>query len=536
MPSARTATEQRTIDVEVEGVRADGRTLRGHAAVFNVLSEDLGGFRERIAPGAFADVLDDDVRLLVDHEPPPLARTKAGTLRLHEDERGLAFEADLPDTTAARDLRESVSRGDVDGASFRFVVSEEQWEGDVRTIVRVGQLRDVTVATYPAYPTASIELRSRNTTGGERRQKGANMDPQETGADNAEQSTETNVKLTDKPAAEVATSDKPAADVKVADLPADKRSAQQPAGALRVEERTSAPQRRGLADEFRAAGFPGEVAEIPWERFEERAVTWSASIDLLNQADRQGVPLGWDARYAWPAIPRVAVEAGVTSVSVLTQVSTTADAVTGVIRAVDATTDKAEVETTIDFLNTPLSGVAAVESGIPNVYLESPAVNGIIETDLRRTVNEGLDGIVNATFAASDNQPPGSDPLPTSIRKAITVLQAYGYAPDTVILTPTAAEGLDTLVSGVTGGDADYVFGAGNFASGVYGLRRVVSKVVTDPVVLDSTAYAKLYASPVRLARFEERDGRSNTSLVRCELHAACGVERQDAAVRVAAS
>ena len=121
-PAQRTATEQRTIDVEVGDLEAKGRTLRGHAAVFGVISEDLGGFRERIMPGAFADVLDDDVRLLVDHEPPPLARTKAGTLRLREDERGLAFEADLPETTAARDLRESVARGDVDGASFRFVV------------------------------------------------------------------------------------------------------------------------------------------------------------------------------------------------------------------------------------------------------------------------------------------------------------------------------------------------------------------------------------------------------------------------------
>jgi hypothetical protein len=64
----------------------------------------------------------------------------------------------------------------------------------------------------------------------------------------------------------------------------------------------------------------------------------------------------------------------------------------------------------------------------------------------------------------------------------------------------------------------------------------VISKVVAAPVVLDSTAYGKLYASPARLARFEENAGKSNTSLVRLELHAACGVERQSAAVRIAAS
>jgi HK97 family phage major capsid protein/HK97 family phage prohead protease len=162
MPETK-APEQRTVDVDVDHLAAEGNTLRGHAAVFNVLSEDLGGFRERIAPGAFSEVLQDDVRLLVDHKPPPLARTKAGTLRLSQDGRGLAFEADLPSTTAARDLRESVSRGDLDGASFRFTVGEETWDGDVRTVVKVASLSDVTVATYPAYPEASIELRSRHT-------------------------------------------------------------------------------------------------------------------------------------------------------------------------------------------------------------------------------------------------------------------------------------------------------------------------------------------------------------------------------------
>lgn len=158
------ADEVRTLDVNVEDVRTEGNTLRGYAAIFNTLSEDLGGFRERIAPGAFADVLADaDVRLLVDHKPPPLARTKAGTLRLSEDERGLSFAAELPDTSYARDLRESVKRGDLDGMSFRFAVKPdgEEWQDDVRTIRRVDRLMDVCLATYPAYPAASVELRTR---------------------------------------------------------------------------------------------------------------------------------------------------------------------------------------------------------------------------------------------------------------------------------------------------------------------------------------------------------------------------------------
>jgi hypothetical protein len=160
--SERNAPEQRTVDVDLDQVRAEGNTVRGHAAVFNVLSEDLGGFRERVLPGAFSGVLDADVRLLVNHDPDRiLARTKSKTLRISQDDQGLAFEAELPDTSYARDLRESIRRRDVDGASFRFVVGEETWAGDVREIRSVRELHDLTIATVPAYPDTSIELRAR---------------------------------------------------------------------------------------------------------------------------------------------------------------------------------------------------------------------------------------------------------------------------------------------------------------------------------------------------------------------------------------
>src|SRR5438552_14511868 len=156
-----TELEHRTVDVNLDTVRTEGNTLRGHAAVFNTVSEDLGGFRERIAPGAFSDVLDADVRLLVDHKPPPLARTKAGTLRLTQDQTGLAFEADLPDTQFARDLKTSLTRGDLDGMSFSFTVGDEDWDNDVRVVNTVTSLRDITIATFPAYPAASVQLRTR---------------------------------------------------------------------------------------------------------------------------------------------------------------------------------------------------------------------------------------------------------------------------------------------------------------------------------------------------------------------------------------
>src|SRR6266545_6073742 len=110
------APEQRTIDVDVEDIDTRGRTLVGYASVYGAVSGDLGGFRERIAPGAFAGVLDADVRALLNHDPNEvLGRTKSGTLRLADEQRGLRFELDLPDSPLGQNVREAVRRGDVDG-------------------------------------------------------------------------------------------------------------------------------------------------------------------------------------------------------------------------------------------------------------------------------------------------------------------------------------------------------------------------------------------------------------------------------------
>jgi HK97 family phage prohead protease len=154
--------EQRTIDVDVEAIDTRGRTLHGYAAVYDVESADLGGFREKIAPGAFAGVMDADVRALLNHDASQvLGRSKAGTLRLADEQRGLKFEIDLPESPLGENVREAVRRGDIDGASFRFVVGEEDWDGELRTIKSVAELHDVTVATFGAYPAASVELRTR---------------------------------------------------------------------------------------------------------------------------------------------------------------------------------------------------------------------------------------------------------------------------------------------------------------------------------------------------------------------------------------
>lgn len=155
--------EQRTIDVDVSDLDTRGRTVVGYASVYDIESSDLGGFREKVQRGAFTEVLpDSDVRCLLNHDPNQiLGRTRSGTLRLSDDERGLRFECDLPSSPLGENVREAVKRGDVDGASFRFVVGADQWEGDLRTVTNVKELHDVTIATFAAYPAASVELRTR---------------------------------------------------------------------------------------------------------------------------------------------------------------------------------------------------------------------------------------------------------------------------------------------------------------------------------------------------------------------------------------
>lgn len=153
------------VELRVSEVRAasdDTLTVSGYAAVFDDIT-DIGYFKERIARGAFDGVMQDDVRLLINHTGVPLARTTNGTLDLEVDDTGLRYTARLADTTEGRDLYKLIKRGDISQSSFAFTIADEDWDrkANLRTITKMGALLDVSPVTYPAYPTTTVAARAK---------------------------------------------------------------------------------------------------------------------------------------------------------------------------------------------------------------------------------------------------------------------------------------------------------------------------------------------------------------------------------------
>lgn len=145
-------------------------TIEGYAAKFNSATE-IGfyyKFKENILPGAFDDVLNDDVRCLFNHNPDYiLARSNAGkgTLTLSVDEIGLKYSFITPDRSYAKDLQDAIQAGDVSQSSFAFEIQEETWteiDGQMATrdIVKFKKLYDVAPVTYPAYIDTEVAARS----------------------------------------------------------------------------------------------------------------------------------------------------------------------------------------------------------------------------------------------------------------------------------------------------------------------------------------------------------------------------------------
>lgn len=160
--------ERRFFETKVEfETRTEGEsnTLIGYGAVFNSNSQDLGGFIERIEPGAFDDVLEDDVYGLLNHNTDKILGRNKVNMKLSADDKGLKYRIDLPDTATAKEVRTLVKDGIIDKSSFAFQIKEQRWEHrkgelSVRTITKFKRLFDVSPVAGPAYLDTSVSVRS----------------------------------------------------------------------------------------------------------------------------------------------------------------------------------------------------------------------------------------------------------------------------------------------------------------------------------------------------------------------------------------
>jgi HK97 family phage prohead protease len=370
------AVEERAVEAAAPTV--EGRKLRGRIP-YGVESRDLGGWREVIDRGALKGARIDDLIATREHDRSKLLGRHPTTLTVEDRDDGFEWAVELPSSPVGEDVRVAVERGDLRSTSWRMVVARDRWEGNVRHVQDIAELRDVTVTAAPAYGDAApAELRTQ-------------PDPAEgqeaVMADTATQQVESTATITAPEATSGAPEDRSAA----------------PTGGLTVEDRVTVTSNRarGLAEEFRAAGFPGETATLPFEAFEDRAVTWTGSVATMNVASSTPAGLGYDQRWIWPLFARAPVDEGATSVDVPTQTARSLATPANVVRAIDATSTKPETGSTVTIVNTPLHQVANKQSGIPNVFLESQAINSIVNEDLTLALNDGLDKLVLDKIALS---------------------------------------------------------------------------------------------------------------------------------------
>jgi HK97 family phage prohead protease len=179
-PEMERRTYEAELRVDVAGYGKKTPTIRGYAAKFNTLSQSMpifeegrqiGTFREQLIPGCFGTAIaSSDVRALINHDSNLImGRNVSGTLRMKEDEIGLFFENDPPETSYSKDIQVSMQRGDISQCSFGFNVAPggddyrkdpEIPNGYIRSIRSIGKMFDVSVVTYPAYVDTSCAVRS----------------------------------------------------------------------------------------------------------------------------------------------------------------------------------------------------------------------------------------------------------------------------------------------------------------------------------------------------------------------------------------
>jgi len=152
------AVEERSAPIEAPPLRVEGNTLHG-LIPYGVESRDLGGWKERLEPGCLSGAVTDDLIATVNHDVSRLLGRYPVTLKTEDRADGMAWQVDLPNGPTGQDVREAVRRGDLRSTSWRMVVGQDRWDGDVRVVEEIRELRDVAVVANPAYMTTA-ELRS----------------------------------------------------------------------------------------------------------------------------------------------------------------------------------------------------------------------------------------------------------------------------------------------------------------------------------------------------------------------------------------
>ena len=266
------------------------------------------------------------------------------------------------------------------------------------------------------------------------------------------------------------------------------------------------------------------------------AATFDGDYGTAVRVNVASPTFGADRRFLFPEFPALSVESDATSVSSFRQKSRTLPALSDMVRDIVAVTTKPETATQTELVVEELHQIATVESGIPNIMLESDSFRGWINDDLSYAYASAIDYHIVAQIATANPNitTPGTNFLETIVAAAEAVASA-GYSPSVLAASP--ANLMDLLLMANIGTDGGYL--AGGMDSVLSGLRRVAVPALTSlgsAFVLDPSAAGTLYSSPVRMAAFEENSGKTNSSTVRLESNGLFLVQRLGAIAEVAVS
>ena len=275
---------------------------------------------------------------------------------------------------------------------------------------------------------------------------------------------------------------------------------------------------------------------IPLVTALQKAPTWP-SVPDWNRLAPATVQMGTDTRFLYPNL----VSQSVGPESAIQDFRQSVRSLTGSVqRNLDATSDKASIDTTLSLVTESLSEFAVVSTGVPNAVLESiSTARDFLNSEMRFQVEKGLDSHCFSQVVASS--PPfgntGADTV-TRVRNAIGSMRGEGMNPDLLVMNSTDAAALDLSTSGAS---TPYLFAVREpgGASPLFGLRVIERTSATGaepPYLIDSDKLGRLYLGSMRIEADPFSDFVKNLTTLRCEVKALFHVRDAKAARRIAAT